>query len=134
MKIGAEGAVRSVTLKATALFAVICALSPLKTISPAEAQNVQTSCRPGKYPDDGNFEVAEIIEQTPAIINLQKKRVDQHQSYADVGTIVVVWGTSGRHACVHSPTGTPEIDFWIDQKSLEAGEQFYCSAQVLDSE
>jgi hypothetical protein len=43
----------------------------LKTISPAEAQNVQASCRPGKYPEDGNFEVAEIIVQTPTNANLQ---------------------------------------------------------------
>jgi hypothetical protein len=113
-----ERAVWSATVKAVALCAVICALSPLKTISPAEAQNIQMSCRPGNYPDDGNFEVAEIIEQTPAIMNLQKKRVDQDQSYADVGTIVIVWGTSGQFACVHSTTGAPEIDFWIDQKSL----------------
>jgi hypothetical protein len=66
-----ERAVWSAAVKAVALCAVIWVLSPLKTISPAEAQNVQASCRPGKYPEDGNFEVAEIIVQTPTNANLQ---------------------------------------------------------------
>ncbi|MGO4574123.1 hypothetical protein [Microvirga sp. 2TAF3] len=106
------------TINAIALSVAIYALLPLAIASSAEAQDIRTSCEPGRYPDDGNFEVAEITERTSAIMDLQKKQESQRQSYAEAGTIVVVWNRSGQHACVRSPTGIPDIDFWVDQRSL----------------
>jgi hypothetical protein len=75
-------------------------------------------CWGRQYPSNGDFEVAEIAERTPAIMELEHKQVSQKESYAEAGTVVVVWRRSRQHACVRSPTGSPDLDFWVDQKSL----------------
>jgi hypothetical protein len=75
-------------------------------------------CWDRQYPSSGDFEIAEIAERTPAIVELEHKQVSRDESYAEAGTIVVVWSRSGQYACVRSPTGIPDTDFWVDQKSL----------------
>jgi hypothetical protein len=103
-----------------ALGAAVCLVLSLMLASPAGAQGGRTTCEPGKYPDDGNFEAVEVTENTPAIVDIQNGQKSRRQPYAEAGTIVIVWSRSGQYFCVESPTGIPDIYFWVDRRSLKS--------------
>jgi hypothetical protein len=80
----------------------------------------QSICWGAQYPDNGDFEIAQVAERTLAIIELEHKQVDEDEPYIDAGAVVVVWGRSGQHACVENLSDSPEANFWINQSALKS--------------
>ncbi len=67
----------------------------------------QSICWGRQHPADGSFEVAQIAEQTPAIVELEHKQGDDDQLSAEEGAVVVVWHRVGQYACVENLTDDP---------------------------
>jgi hypothetical protein len=76
-------------------------------------------CWGRQYPSNGDFEVGEIVERTPTIIELEHKQLRKSESYAEVGTVVVVWSRSSQYTCVENLTDGPNNYFWVDQKAVK---------------
>ncbi len=87
-------------------------------VFPASAQEARAICEGGRYPGNGDFEVARIAAGTPVIEDFAQKKLSSRRPYAEADAVVVVWNRSGQFACVESPTGLPETYFWVDRNAL----------------
>jgi hypothetical protein len=72
------------------------------------------------YPNNGDFEVAEITKRTPAIVELENKQVNEDEASVEANSIVVVWQRVGQYACIENLTNGPESFFWVDQSALKS--------------